>query len=86
MQTLGSIPGLGRFLKKEVATHSSILAWKIPWTAELGGLYGVTKSLDLTERLSLTLISFNTQNNHTRCILFCLWNKKNIKLGPTKAK
>ena len=25
----GSIPGLGRFLEKEMATHSSILAWKI---------------------------------------------------------
>ena len=27
-----SIPGLGRFLEKEMATHSSILAWRIPWT------------------------------------------------------
>ena len=34
---LGSIPGLGRSLEKEVATHSSILAWKIPWTKEPGG-------------------------------------------------
>ena len=25
-------------LEKEMATHSSILAWRIPWTAELGGL------------------------------------------------
>jgi len=25
-------------LEKETATHSSILAWKIPWTEELGGL------------------------------------------------
>ena len=25
-------------LKKEMATHSSILAWRIPWTEELGGL------------------------------------------------
>ena len=24
-------------LEKEVATHSSILAWEIPWTEELGG-------------------------------------------------
>ena len=32
------IPGLGRPLKKEMATHSSILAWKIPWTEEPGGL------------------------------------------------
>ena len=25
-------------LQKEMATHSSILAWKIPWTEEPGGL------------------------------------------------
>ena len=25
-------------LKKEMATHSSILAWKIPWTEQPGGL------------------------------------------------
>ena len=25
-------------LKKEMATHSSILAWRIPWTKEPGGL------------------------------------------------
>ena len=25
-------------LEEEVATHSSILAWKIPWTQEPGGL------------------------------------------------
>ena len=30
----GSIPGWRRSLEKEIATHSSILAWKIPWTEE----------------------------------------------------
>ena len=25
-------------LEKEMTTHSSILAWEIPWTEELGGL------------------------------------------------
>ena len=35
---LGSIPGLGRPLEKEMATHSSILAWRIPWTEEPGRL------------------------------------------------
>ena len=25
-------------LEKEMATHSSVLAWKIPWTEESGGL------------------------------------------------
>ena len=40
------IPGLGRSLETDMATHSSILAWKIPWTEEHGGLQsmGVTKS------------------------------------------
>ena len=28
-------------LKKEMATHSSILAWKIPWAEELGWLLSV---------------------------------------------
>ena len=33
-------------LEKEMATHSSILAWKIPWMEEPGRLvHGVTKSL-----------------------------------------
>ena len=27
-------------LEKEMATHSSILAWRIPWTQEPGGLLG----------------------------------------------
>ena len=45
----GSNPGLGWKdpLEKQMATHSSILAWRIPWTEEPGGLYivhGVTKS------------------------------------------
>ena len=34
----GSIPGSGRSLEKEMATHSSILAWRIPWIEEPGGL------------------------------------------------
>ena len=33
-----SIPGRGRPLEKEMATHSSILAWEISWTEEPGGL------------------------------------------------
>ena len=46
------IPGSGRSLGQEdpleegMATHSSILAWEIPWTEELGGLQstGLQKS------------------------------------------
>ena len=34
------VPSLGRedLLEKEMATHFSILAWKIPWTVEPGRL------------------------------------------------
>ena len=32
------IPGSARSLEKEMATHYSILAWRIPWTEEHGGL------------------------------------------------
>ena len=34
----GLIPGSEDPLEEEMATHSSILAWKIPWTEEPGGL------------------------------------------------
>ena len=34
----GSIPSQEDAREKEMATHSSILAWKIPWTEEPGGL------------------------------------------------
>ena len=35
-----------------MATHSSILAWRIPWTEELGGLQSTGhKESDTTERL-----------------------------------
>ena len=37
-------------LQKEMATHSSILAWEIPWTEEPSGLYSPwgRKELDMT--------------------------------------
>ena len=35
---MGSIPGSEDPLEKEMATHSSILAWRTPWTEEPGGL------------------------------------------------
>ena len=37
-------------LEKGMATHSSILAWRIPWTEEPGGLQSIGhKELDTTE-------------------------------------
>ena len=39
-------------LEKEMATHSSILAWRIPWMEEIGGLQSKgRKESDTTERV-----------------------------------
>ena len=51
----GSIPGSGRSSGKGMAIHSSILAWRIPWTEKPGGLQFVgSKESDTTERLTHT--------------------------------
>ena len=39
-------------LEKGMATHSSILAWRIPWTEELDGLLSMRSQRDTTERLN----------------------------------
>ena len=46
---LGSIPGLEDPLEKGRVTHSSILAWRIPWTSPWG-----RKESDMTDQLSLS--------------------------------
>ena len=44
----------GDALEEGMATHSSILAWRIPWTEEAGGatVHGVAKSQTQLKRLS----------------------------------
>ena len=41
LRDVGLIPGLGRSPGGGVATHSSILAWRIPWTEEPGRLRSI---------------------------------------------
>ena len=41
---LGSIPGLGRSPQERKTTHSSILAWRIPWTVQSMGLQRVRQN------------------------------------------
>ena len=38
VQDSGSVPGMEDPLEKGITAHSSILAWRIPWTEEPGGL------------------------------------------------
>ena len=52
----GWIPFPGREdpLEKEMTTHSSILAWRIPWTEEPGRRQSMgSQEFDMTERLTL---------------------------------
>ena len=55
------VPTLGQEdpLEKGMATHSSILAWRIPGTEEPGGLQsmGSQKESDMCEQLTLSLSS-----------------------------
>ena len=47
-------------LKEEMATHSNILAWKIPWTEEPGGLWSMGSQ-------SQTRLSMRTRSS---CVLY----------------
>ena len=38
VKDMGSVPGQENPLEESLATHSSLLAWRIPWTEEPGGL------------------------------------------------
>ena len=53
------MPGLGRSLEKEMATHFSILDWRIPWTEEPGRGTIEPQELDTTERLNYHHIEQN---------------------------
>ena len=47
-------------LEQKMATHSSILAWKIPWTEESSGLQSMgSKGSDTTEQLSASMLLFS---------------------------
>ena len=57
-------------LEKEMATHSSILAWEIPWTEEPGGLQSTgsqsqTQLSTHTYKCSLILLSFDIKFDNT---------------------
>ena len=41
-----------KYLEKGMAIHSSILAWRIPWTEEPGRLVPRITESDMTERLT----------------------------------
>ena len=67
----GLIPGLGRCLEDGMATHSNILAWKIPWTKELGRLHS-----DGSQRLRQShMILFHACTHYVIyiCVYLCVY-------------
>ena len=70
-------------LEKEMATHSSILAWRIPWTEEPGYSPWGRNELDTTEQLHFhCLLTFGCYNLTKEAIYldFCDTQMKQIKL------
>ena len=58
VQSLGWEDPLEEGMKWGMATHSSILAWRIPWEEEPGTLQSMGhKELDMTEQLTLSLFT-----------------------------
>ena len=53
-----------------MATHSSILAWRIPWTEEPGGLQTMgLQSQDTTERLKLCHLGHHRALSRVPCAI-----------------
>ena len=55
IRDVGLLPGLGRSLEKGMETHSSILAWRIPWTEEPGRLQSMGSKRITLKRLSIVI-------------------------------
>ena len=65
----GSSPGLGTSLEQEMATHSSILAWRMPWTEEPGGLLSTgSQRVGHDEHACLHTPSFRKADSPPACV------------------
>ena len=61
-------------LQKEMATHSSTLAWKIPWMEEPGRLQSMgLQRVDTTERLHLIFKMFHVSNKQLTFVFHLSW-------------
>ena len=61
---LGSILRSGIFLEKEMASYSSVLAWKILWTEEPGGLQSVGLQSRTSEHACAPAPRFKGERSH----------------------
>ena len=72
------VPSLGQGdpLEKEMATHSSVLAWKIPWTEGPGGLQFI-----LSQRVRYNWVTEHSQrlvhySIHISKLMYASWKEK----------
>ena len=70
---LGSIQDWEDLLEKEMATHSSILSWEIPWTEEPSGLQSMgSQELDTTWHLNHHHLSHGISSSFL-CYIYVPW-------------
>ena len=72
-------------LEEEMATHSRILAWKIPWTEEPGGLQSMGSQRvghDFTFTFTFTFYTIYNQGQQS-LVACCLWGR--TELDTTEA-
>ena len=62
-------PWVGKNLEKEMVTHSSILAWKIPWTEEPGRLQSTG-----SQRVRLTEVTWWSERESRSVLSDPLWS------------
>ena len=74
-ETLVQFPGQEDPLEEGMATHSSILAWRIPWGEELGRLQSMGShrvSYDQSDLAHMQSISENISVSHAKGAQLCL--------------
>ena len=78
---LGLIPGSGRSLAKGMATHSSVLAWRIPWTEEPRGVQSMGSQRLRHKWATFTFLKATSSSSLSPFSLFqwyknlCHWTK-----------
>ena len=72
IRDVGSVPGWERSLEEEMATHSSILVWKIPRTEEPVGLHSPQsrKELGMTEYTHTQSMPYFPEQGLNPCPLY----------------
>ena len=72
------VQSLGRedLLEKDMATHSSILAWRIPWTEEPGGLQFMG-----LQRVGLSYLTFFLSESNKVRAGSQIWNNQNPRVS-----